>query len=88
MMADAPEADPTVDAQSNEFLELLKPVVQKFVRTRVVEYGRDAIPVCGLYGDERDSTYTDMTSEFHSLPEQINKNIWQQPAYEPPRCHR
>ena len=53
--------------QSSEFVYGLKPIVQKFVRTRVVEFGRDAIPVCGLYGDERDSTYTDLSGELMNL---------------------
>mmetsp|Transcript_26240 Transcript_26240/g.66098 ORF Transcript_26240/g.66098 Transcript_26240/m.66098 type:complete len:1661 (-) Transcript_26240:362-5344(-) len=48
-------------------LKILRPALQKLVRSRVVAYGRDRLPCSGLYGDERDAKYTDMSRELCAL---------------------
>ena len=50
-----------------ELLNALRVPIQNLVRKRVVQYGRDNIPISGLYGDGRDAKYSDITKELCSL---------------------
>ncbi|CAD7939803.1 unnamed protein product [Amoebophrya sp. A120] len=53
--------------EGSPLLKALRPALQRLVRSRVVAYGRDRLPCAGLYGDERDAKYTDMSRELCAL---------------------
>lgn len=48
-------------------METLAPAIQRLIRSRVTKYGRDNIPCSGLYGDERDARYSDLSKELSAL---------------------
>ena len=68
-----------------ELTNTLKPAIQKLIRARVIEYGRDTIPTSGLYGDERDAKYSDLAKElgslvFHAINGEYQKYKWRREA--------
>ncbi|CAD7952256.1 unnamed protein product [Amoebophrya sp. A25] len=77
-LLDRIEGDPE---RERKLMNSLRPALQKLVRSRVVTYGRERLPCAGLYGDERDAKYTDMSRElcaliFRTLNSEAQKYAW------------